>query len=549
MKQKALSPVRLSAAACVITLLAGGFLLNGDAANKNAIGYNKEGWEYLKKENYKKAIVSFKNALHDNPRYREALIGLGEAYLEVEAYEQSYDLFTAALTIDPKSVQSLVGLGRTLTAMGRYTEAIRYFDRALKLSEENLDARYGTAHVYACLGKRIWAKRTLETVLRIDPYHYDSLLLMADIKSGENRLAEARKYAEKAIDTNSESSKGYTMYGEILLRQFLATEDEDLLDEAKNALSGAIAIQPSAYQANRIMGYISLMEKKYDAAAGFFSTAISDLDSVTLLYSLAVSRDRAGDQEAALDQFLKALKKNPSDSILRSRTEDFLVFRDYKIGHPARVMLSREQYETALSRENKNLPDETVMYLRRSILLNPMRVEARALLMDFYNTLGFNRFYIDEMKEILRLNPDRVWQEKLSLAVMKRRDMLYHREGYSAEEPPRDVPVVLVLNFDPMGRISPHPDAGDVIASHMTFVLGQFGRMRPVGIRKRTAVTCGLLCGGDHLDQTMETVESKVSAGEIDPVDYIVYGGCNESGAHITIDCSVLDFKKGFVID
>ena len=68
---------------------------------------------------------------------------------------------------------------------------------------------------------------------------------------------------EKAIDTNSESSKGYTVYGEILLREFLNSEDDDLLDEAKDALSNAISIQPSAYQANRTMGYISLMEKKY----------------------------------------------------------------------------------------------------------------------------------------------------------------------------------------------------------------------------------------------------------------------------------------------
>lgn len=531
--------VFISAAASVIS---------GLAANKNAIAYNKDGWDYLNKENYKKAIIAFRNALHANPKYKEALIGQGKAYLEVEAYEQSYDLFTSALSIDKKSTDALVGLGKTLTAMGRYTDAIQYFDKALKLSPQNLDARYGIATVYASLGKNIWAKRTLQTILRIDPYHYDSLLLMADIKSRENRHKESRKFVEKAIDTNSESSRGYTVYGEILLREFLTSEDDDLLDEAKDALSNAISIHPSTYQANRTMGYISLLERKYPEAVNYYNTAISDLDSTALLYSLAVAHDRAGNQEMALEEFLKTLKKNPSDSILRSRIEDFLVFRDYKMGHPARVMLNREQYELAVNREKKNLADQAVMYLRRALLLNPMNTEARELLMDFYNTEGYNQFYIDEMKEILRLNPDREWQEKLSLAIMKRRDRLYHQEGYSAEEPPRDVPTVLVLNFDPMGKVSPHPDAGEVIASHVTFVMGQFGRLKPVGIRKRTAVTCGLMCGSSHLDKTLDTVESKIKDGDIDPVDYVVYGGYFESGSHITIECQVMDYKKGFII-
>ncbi len=542
------SPNRPKAAALAAALIAALALTTGHAATKNAIAYNKEGWEYLKKEDYKRAISSFRNALHHNPRYRDALIGLGKSYFEVEAYEQSYDLFTDAMAIDKKAVEPIVGMGRTLTALGRYTDAIQYFDRALKLSPENLDARYGTAYVYASLGKKIWAKRALAAILRIEPFHYDALLLMADIKSSENRLGEARRYAEKAIGTNNESSRGYAVFGEVLLREFLNTENEDLLDEAKESLSNAIAIQPTGYHANRIMGYISLMENRYDEAAAYFNTALSGLDTGILLYSLAVAHDRAGNRNAALEEFLKARKKDPADSVLRSRLEDFLVFRDYKIGNPARVDTGKELYGLATESERKNLPDRTMMYLRRAILMNPMDMRARELLMDFYNTLGYNNFYIDEIKEILKLTQDRVWQERLELAVMKRRELLYHREGYSAEEPPRDVPVVLVLPFDPAGRISPHPDAGDVIASHLTFVLGQYGRMRPVGIRKRTAVACDMVCGGDHLDTTLDRIEEKISAGEIDPVDYVVYGGYFETGDHITADFSILDYRKGYII-
>jgi tetratricopeptide (TPR) repeat protein len=533
---------------CALALCIACVLIAGAALNKNAIAYNNEGYEHLKKENYRKAIVSFKNALTLNPKYKESLIGLGKAYLEVEAYEQSFDLFTAALTIDKQSVESLICLGKTLSAMGNYTGALKYFSSAQKLSGQNLDARYGRANVYRNLGKKIWAQRTLNTILKIDPYHYDSLLLMAEIKSSDNRLKEARRYIEKAIDSRSEYSKGYIVYGDILLRDFLATENRDLLHEAREAIASAISIQPDSYQANRIMGYISLIEKNYDSAAGYFKTALGDLESGTLRYSLAVANDRAGNLETALEEFRKAMKKDPSDSILRTRIEDFLVLRDFKIGNPERVSLNRENYNLAISRMKKNFPDQAIMYLRRSLMLNPLNIGARELLMDYYNSQGFNGFYLDEMKEILRLNPDKAYQERLSIAILKRRDLLYHREGYSSEEPERDVPSILVLNFDPIGGMSPHPDAGEVIASHMTFVLGQFGRMKPVGLRMRSAVTCGFTCGSSHLDSTLETVESKIKAGELTQIDYILYGGYYESGGYISIECQLMDFKKGIII-
>ena len=522
--------------------------VQGDAANRNAISYNQEGWRHIEKEDYKKAILAFRNALRQNPRFRESLIGLGTAYLEVEAYEQAYDLFTSALAIDKRSVPAMVGIGRALTSMGRYRDAIGYFERALKISPENLDARYGIALIYVRMGKYLWAKRAASTILTMNPYHYDALLLMADIKVSENRMSEARKFAEKAIDANSESSRAHTMYGEILLREFLNTEDTDLLDEAKDALSNALAVQPTAYHANRIMGYIALMEKRYDEAVRHFTTAVADLDSGPLLYALGVAQDRAGNLDAALHAFEKARRRDPSDSILFARFEDFLVFRDFKIGHPARVSLYKDEIDLGRKTGQKRLPDQAIYHLRRSILMNPMSIEARELLMDYYRTLDYDNFFISEMKEILRLGGGPDWQEKLALAVHKRRDRLYHREGFSAEDPPRDVPVVLVLGFDPEGRISSHPDAGETIASTLTFALGQFGRMRPIGIRKRTAVTCGLSCGGDHLAKTLDEAEAKINAGEIEPISYVVYGSFIESAGHIAIECRLMDYRKGFII-
>jgi len=533
----------------IITAAVAAALFSGGIADcKNAISYNRDGWEHLKKGDYTKAIFSFKNAVKANPRYGEALIGLATAYLEVEAYEQSFDLFTSALKIDPESVRATVGMGKTLAGLGRYSQALGYYEKALKLAEGNLDARYGMAEIYYMIGKRIWAKRALDTILKMNPYHYDSLLLLADLKADENRISEARKYVEKAVDSSNENPRGYVKLGELLLREYLSSDKEEYLNDAAYSVRNALSIQPQNKQGNRLMGYISLLSKNYQEAAGYFGKSSDDGEDGGMLYGLAVSYDLSGDYESSVKYFLEALKKSPSDSLLRSRFEDFLVFRDFKIGHPARIMLNSEAASVANARQRKGLPDQATLYYRRAILLNPMNIEARETLMEYYSVNNYHSFYIDELKELQRLFPGNRYRERLGVAIIKRRGMLYQEEGYAMEEPPRDVPSVLVLNFNSGGRITEHPDAGEVIASNLNFALGQFGRMKTYGLRKRSELSSGLMTGDDHMDGALESVSSRIKSSGAEPADYMVYGSFREGGGHVTVECRLLDFKKGFII-
>ena len=43
-------------------------------------------------------------------------------------------------------------------------------------------------------------------------------------------------------------------------------------------------------------------------------------------------------------------------------------------------------------------------------------------------------------------------------------------------------------------------------------------------------------------------LRDKVKSGELDSIDYIVYGNYDESSDHIFLNCNVLDYHKGIVI-
>ena len=392
-----------------------------------------------------------------------------------------------------------------------------------------------------------FASSSLKSILRINPFHVPSLLLLADIKSKEGRLTEAKKFVEKAIEIDKKSSIGFVQYGQILLREYLNTENDDYLDGARNAFQNALSLQPSNKEANKYMGFISLKKQEYERAINFFKTIQKHHRSSEIAYSMAISYDMTDNNNMALKSFLKSYKSRPSDSVLRSRIEDFLIFRNYKMGHPARIMLNKELMELANKRSNRNLSYETMVYLRRALLLNPMNSKARELLLNYYSVMGYYRFYIDEVKELLKMFPGKKYRDILSVEISKRRKHLYHKEGYSEEMPSRSVPRVLVLNFY-SDDITFHPDAGEMIGSYLTFVLKQFGRMEVVGIKKRREISKGLKTAPDHIESSINKLHDMVKYGKIPSFNYIIYGKYNEHGSKISSSCKLVDFRKGFII-
>jgi len=515
--------------------------------DKNALFYNKIGWEYLEKGNNIRAIINFKHALKKNPKFKDAIIGLGKAYLNTEAYEESLTLFNNALKIEKEDNEALNGIGFTMIGLGRYNDALKYFNRVLKNSEENLDAKHGNAYLYFLTGKIIWSKRLLKTIFLINPYHYKSLLLMAEIYSNEKRYNKAKKYIEKAININNKLPDGYIRYGKIFLNDYIRNYKPKILIQANNEFQKALSIQPDHFLANKYMGFLSLLQKNYNEAVKCFNISLSILqDNINILYNLSISHEKLNKPDTAIKYFIKALKKSSSDSILKSKFEIFLISNNYKIAHPLRVKLSNDNFDISMQKQKIHLSDEVILFLRRSILLNPLNHDSRETLKNKYLTLNFYRFYINELKDLIKQSQGTFHQNLLNAAIIKRRERLYHKVGYTNEPPPRDVPRILVLNFLPR-TISDHYDAGVVLANYLTFTLQQFGRLTPIEMKKRMKMSDGLWVSEELLGNTLETISEMINKGEIEKLDYIIYGDYLEGHNHISLHLELLNFHNGVI--
>ena len=215
---------------------------------QNAISLNRDGWVSFKKTEYDRALFSFTNSLRLNGRYSDSMIGAGKSYYALGVYDRALEMFSDALKLDGNSVDALNGIGMVLSETGRFTDAISYFEKAFKISGDSIDSEYGIAYVYYKMDKRLWAKRKLENIFKSNPYHFQSLLLMADIKTDEGRLKEARGYVEKAIDSAGESPDGHIKYGSILLKNYMITGEADSLDEARESYNRALVNKSFKFQ-------------------------------------------------------------------------------------------------------------------------------------------------------------------------------------------------------------------------------------------------------------------------------------------------------------
>jgi len=296
------------------------------------------------------------------------------------------------------------------------------------------------------------------------------------------------------------------------------------------------------------MGNIFYIQNNYSEAIDYFAKSLEQHENSSLLYNLAVAYDKNNDKKNALKYFLRSYKKKPLDSITKSRIEDFLILNNYKIGHPIRVMFNNEEYKLALSSEKLNMSDEAIAYFRRSLYLNRQNQKARKHLNTYYSAFDYNRFYIDGIKKMMKVRSSRKLRTKLNLEIIKRRNYLYHKEGFSSENPKRDVPNILVLNFLKQ-RITKHIDAGNVIANNITFHLKQFGRQKVINVKKRESIVGKNYNINGYRENILKFIKNKIKSNELQSIDYIVFGNFSENQQRISLNCNILDNKTGIVID
>jgi len=146
---------------------------------------NNLGTVYLDKKEWDTAIKYFKevseNMLYATPHI--AMANLGWAYYNKKEYTLSETYYLKALDLDPKFINALRGLGLTYIALGRIDEAVEILEGAVKDYPK-------VALLYDDLAKGYVLSRDYEKAL--DAYHK-----VIELAPGSHLAKEAEKAAQR----------------------------------------------------------------------------------------------------------------------------------------------------------------------------------------------------------------------------------------------------------------------------------------------------------------------------------------------------------------
>ncbi|MBN1498898.1 MAG: tetratricopeptide repeat protein [Spirochaetes bacterium] len=516
--------------------------------SQNSDYFNEQGWKYYNQAEYNKALAAFKNSLNKNQYNIDSQIGLAGVYLKRGAYQDAYNLFSRVTQLEPENTDALTGAGDALLGMTDFEKALEFYTSAIGLDRNKADAHYGIAKIYYLRGRDTWAERKLDTVFKINPYHYESLLLQAEIKSEVERFDEALVYIEKAISSKREFPDAYLAYGHILLKQYFISNNMDYIEDSVEEINRSLSIYPDYPEALMLRGKISYLTDDYEGALEYFSRIGSNGEiTAELAYNTGLCFERLNQVEKALEWFEKSYNLNRNDDMVRSKLENFTVLKDINFGNPVRIDFSKEYLSNAGRQMKESLVDRGIYSLRKSIYMNPLNRDARDQFTEYMRILGYDKFYIDELKKTYALYPENNLRQQLDVAVIKRRNKLYFKEGYAFDEPVRDVPKIYVADFVAKNNFPYHMEGGSIIADTMTFGLNQFGRLKGTSVKDRRIVLENMNADLFNLNDFITMLADKY--GEISSeIDYIVYGDYTDTAGSIDLNAYLMDFKTGVVI-
>lgn len=101
--------------------------------------YNLLGIAYFQSKNYKMAKPSFEKAISISPSYAAAYNNLGGVYFMRQQFEKAKEMFNKAISISPEIVSAHYSLGTLLLIQGKADEAFSYLSKGIALDPEYLE--------------------------------------------------------------------------------------------------------------------------------------------------------------------------------------------------------------------------------------------------------------------------------------------------------------------------------------------------------------------------------------------------------------------------
>jgi tetratricopeptide (TPR) repeat protein len=272
------------------------------------------GEKLLEKNDPKRAILQFRNAVQATPKNADVYYRLGVAYLAADDIRNGFISLRQAVELNPKHRDAQLRLSQLMAITidpGVLKEAQRRLNTLLQDAPDDSDALHALALTELKLGDPEDSIRHFEHALRTAPQDLALATNLAQAKLQQNDPKGAEEVLRKACETAPRSADAMAILG-----RFYASQNR--MAEAEEQYQRALTTDPKNPMA--LIDLATLQNqtgRKQEAEENF--KRLSDLSDGTFKHAYANFLLQEGRPDEAVKEFERLAKQNPSDRLSRTR--------------------------------------------------------------------------------------------------------------------------------------------------------------------------------------------------------------------------------------
>src|SRR6185295_10793858 len=111
----------------------------------------RSGDKYTADKKYQEAVIQYRNAVQQDPRFGEARYKLAETYERLNDPNSAYGEYIRAADLLPNDIHAQVKAANMLVMTGQFADASSRADKALAIDAKNVDALIAKGNALAGL--------------------------------------------------------------------------------------------------------------------------------------------------------------------------------------------------------------------------------------------------------------------------------------------------------------------------------------------------------------------------------------------------------------
>jgi Flp pilus assembly protein TadD len=369
--------------------------------------YLERGNRYFKQEQYREAILEYRNVLRIDQKEPAATRQLGLAHYQIGQFGVAFRYLTQAQQLDPDNTEVRLKLASIYILAGRPDDATAQVEAVLKKEPGNLDALVlfaGAANTPREVDEALARMRAVEPAFGTTAKLH---LVLAGLYLRKQDTAAAEREIREAVAREPNSVESHMAMGNFLVsRRDLAGAEGEFRAAADLAPMGSLARV-------RLADFYLLMRRPEDARRVLKQSTEKAPDSLPawrLLAQLDFAEGKLADAVKSLDV---VLKKSPSDvdgHLLRGRVylaqnDTTSAVQEFQTVLKSEPRMPAAHYQLAVAYLRTGNTQQAKSELREVLNAAPGSVDATILLAQLNIQSGAVQPAVEDLERVLKLQP------------------------------------------------------------------------------------------------------------------------------------------------